>query len=352
LVPEAEVAVVLTGGGAGEGMPGEPVRVVLIMILLLLMVAGGSGTITARRFFPAVITGTTFLTGVAPEVRGLVMVPDPPATISSSKIIIKTTRTGSPGMPSPAPPPVSTTATSASGTNDAVSTTQCTTVMKAGTGSSLLRDALMLPKSPLPRAIISLNNNVKGTTFLHHNYASLPLLRDEHRESTSANKAMVKTTSINPHTSIPTTIALPQTPVPLNQLTSMANSSIQYAVSTSSPLTPPSSFSSTSSLLTEDEDEDFNDIKEELNLDDLDEIMLMGLMESKTPSDNADLIVKNEPPGSTTSVGDAIADLPLLDQSEDPYLNDGSDPLSSVLFGSDELDSTVHKWMEACESNL
>ena len=100
-----------------------------------------------------------------------------------------------------------------------------------------------------------------------------------------------------------------------------------------------------------DEDEDFNDIKEELNLDDLDEIMLMGLMESKTPSD-ADLIVKNEPPGSTTSVGDAIADLPLLDQSEDPYLNDGSDPLSSVLFGSDELDSTVHKWMEACESNL
>ena len=90
------------------------------------------------------------------------------------------------------PPPVSTTATtSASGTtNDAVSTTQCTTVMNvAGTGSSLLRDALMLPKSPLPRAIISLNNNVKGTTtFLHHNYASLPLLRDEHRESTSASK--------------------------------------------------------------------------------------------------------------------------------------------------------------------
>ena len=105
-----------------------------------------------------------------------------------------------------------------------------------------------------------------------------------------------------------------------------------------------------------DEDEDFNDIKEELNLDDLDEIMLMGLMEStKTPSSDADLIVKDEPPGSTTStcvMGDAIADLPLLDQSEDPYLNDGSDPLSSVLFGSDELDSTVHKWMEACESNL
>jgi len=226
----------------------------------------------------------------------------------------------------------------------------------AGTGSSLLRDALMLPKSPLPRAIISLNNNVKGTTtFLHHNYASLPLLRDEHRESTSASKTMVKPTSINPHTSIPTTIALPQTPVPLNQLTSMANSSIQYAVSTSSPLTPPSSFSSTSSLLTKDEDEDFNDIKEELNLDDLDEIMLMGLMEStKTPSSDADLIVKDEPPGSTTTcvMGDAIADLPLLDQSEDPYLNDGSDPLSSVLFGSDELDSTVHKWMEACESNL
>ena len=131
---------------------------------------------------------------MAGKKRRAVMVPDPPATIStSSKIVIKAARTGSPGMPSPAPPPpVSTTATtSASGTtNDAVSTTQCTTVMNvAGTGSSLLRDALMLPKSPLPRAIISLNNNVKGTTtFLHHNYASLPLLRDEHRESTSASK--------------------------------------------------------------------------------------------------------------------------------------------------------------------
>ena len=78
VVPEAEVvAVVLTGGGgAGEGMPGEPVRAALITILLLvLMVAGGSGTITARRFFPAIVTaGTTFLlTGVAPEVRVLVI---------------------------------------------------------------------------------------------------------------------------------------------------------------------------------------------------------------------------------------------------------------------------------------
>ena len=81
VVPEAEVvAVVLTGGGgAGEGMPGEPVRAALITILLLvLMVAGGSGTITARRFFPAVVTGTTLfagvlpVVGVAPEVRVLV----------------------------------------------------------------------------------------------------------------------------------------------------------------------------------------------------------------------------------------------------------------------------------------
>ena len=144
-------------------------------------------------------SGATPTTGSMPAKKGVpvttagkkrraVMITDPPATISSSKIVIKTARTGSPGMLSPAPPPVSTTATSASGTNDAVSTTQCTTVMNAGTGSSLLRDALMLPKSPLPRAIISLNNNVKGTTFLHHNYASLPLLRDEHRESTSASK--------------------------------------------------------------------------------------------------------------------------------------------------------------------
>ena len=88
--------------------------------------------------------------------------------------------------------------------------------------------------------------------------------------------------------------------------------------------------------LCRDEDEDFNDIKEDLI--DLDEIMLMGLVDSKTTDD---LIIKQEP-----------ISLPLLDQSEDPYLNDGSDPLSSVLFGSDELDNTVNKWMEACESNL
>ena len=37
---------------------------------------------------------------------------------------------------------------------------------------------------------------------------------------------------LNPHTSKPTTIALPQTPIPSNQLTPVASSSIQCAVST------------------------------------------------------------------------------------------------------------------------
>jgi hypothetical protein len=45
--------------------------------------------------------------------------------------------------------------------------------------------------------------------------------------------------------------------------------------------------------------------------------------------------------------------LPLLDQSEDPYLNDGQSVLhsSSTLFASEDLDNTVHKWLEICEAN-
>ena len=43
--------------------------------------------------------------------------------------------------------------------------------------------------------------------------------------------------------------------------------------------------------------------------------------------------------------------LPLLDQSDDPYLNEGDESLPLV---SDELDETVQKWMETCDgsSNL
>ena len=95
---------------------------------------------------------------------------------SGNKIVIKTRN----GMPTPSV--VSSTGGGAANANDSVTSTPCT-VMNSG---SLLRDALMLPKSPLPRAIISLNNNIKGT-FLHHNYASLPMIRDE-QEPTSVNK--------------------------------------------------------------------------------------------------------------------------------------------------------------------
>ena len=41
--------------------------------------------------------------------------------------------------------------------------------------------------------------------------------------------------------------------------------------------------------------------------------------------------------------------LPLLDQSDDPYLNEGDESLSFV---TDELDETVQKWMETCEGNF
>ena len=38
--------------------------------------------------------------------------------------------------------------------------------------------------------------------------------------------------------------------------------------------------------------------------------------------------------------------LPLLDQSDDPYLNHQGDTLPFV---TEELDDTVQKWMEACD---
>ena len=41
-------------------------------------------------------------------------------------------------------------------------------------------------------------------------------------------------------------------------------------------------------------------------------------------------------------------DLPLLDQSDDPYLNEGDG--CSLSFVTDELDETVQKWMETCEA--
>ena len=40
--------------------------------------------------------------------------------------------------------------------------------------------------------------------------------------------------------------------------------------------------------------------------------------------------------------------LPLLDQSDDPYLNEGDESLPLV---TDELDETVQKWMETCEGS-
>jgi len=74
------------------------------------------------------------------------------------------------------------------------------------------------------------------------------------------------------------------------------------------------------------------EVKEEADLND---IMLLGVVKSE---DCSSLLRED-------------SSLPLLlDQSEDPYLNEGG--LSSALFASDELDSTVLKWMEACEANL
>lgn len=66
----------------------------------------------------------------------------------------------------------------------------------------------------------------------------------------------------------------------------------------------------------------------------IDESMLLEMMEAKKPGDEA----KEGFGGPLT--------LPLLDQSDDPYLNEGGEPLSFV---TDELDETVQKWMESCD---
>ena len=49
-----------------------------------------------------------------------------------------------------------------------------------------------------------------------------------------------------------------------------------------------------------------------------------------------------------SSPGGGPLTLPLLDQSDDPYLNEGDESLPLV---TDELDETVQKWMETCEGS-
>lgn len=68
----------------------------------------------------------------------------------------------------------------------------------------------------------------------------------------------------------------------------------------------------------------------------IDDRMLLEMLDTKKGED----LVMHPMTAATLS-------FPLLDQSDDPYLNEGDESLSFV---SEELDETVQKWMENCNS--
>jgi len=77
----------------------------------------------------------------------------------------------------------------------------------------------------------------------------------------------------------------------------------------------------------------------------IDDSMLFEMMDPKRMSEVTDT---KELLSCRPSLTGSPLTLPLLDQSDDPCLNEG-DPLSFV---TDELDETVQKWMETCEGNF
>lgn len=76
----------------------------------------------------------------------------------------------------------------------------------------------------------------------------------------------------------------------------------------------------------------------------IDDSMLFEMMDPKRLSEVADT---RDLPGKS-ALSDSPLTLPLLDQSDDPCLNEGD----SLSFVTDELDETVQKWMETCEGNF
>ena len=173
------------------------------------------------------------------------------------------------------------------------------------------------------------------------------------------------------YSTLPTSIALPQTPVPLSQLTATTttnhnsnnnnninnnnnndnnNSSIHdnnqisntsdITLNSVSSMTPPFSSGSSSASTTRDNSDDIMD-----DLMNIDDSMLFEMMDPKRLSEMADTRDLPCKPAALTSAADSPLTLPLLDQSDDPCLNEGD----SLSFVTDELDETVQKWMETCE---
>jgi hypothetical protein len=110
-------------------------------------------------------------------------------------------------------------------------------------------------------------------------------------------------------------------------------------------MTPPSSSTSTTNIEDEDEDEaDSVDIIGELM--NIDNSLLLDMIDTvKKPA-----AVPQQASESADQVNNDQISLPLLDQSDDPYLNEGQD--EALSFVTEDLDETVQKWMETCEGSL
>eukprot|EP00093_Oithona_nana_P007379 07379.XXX_211065_209821_1 [CDS] Oithona nana genome sequencing. len=184
------------------------------------------------------------------------------------------------------------------------------TVMK-GRSSSLLREALLLPQRPLPRAYVLQSSS-------HHN-ATENRNQIENQSSSENHDRGVLMLLNQSSTALPSNVILPQIPVPLNELT-MSSSTL-------------SSSSSSDEIKSVIEDPLNKNYSMELeDFDSFDDSLLLDIIDRRKSQDK-----------------DMELSLPaLLDQSDDPYLNNQDNNDSLPFTVTEELDNTVQKWMEAC----
>lgn len=167
--------------------------------------------------------------------------------------------------------------------------TTTTTSSSSNLAPSLLRHALLLPKTPLPRASVA------------HHRGAVPINVEAAKRGGGGDQQYVSTL-------LPTTISLPQTPVPVALLR-------MSSCSTST---------STSSCSNNNSSGGTNDELDLIKVDEQQQQMMMLVN-------------------------------PLLDQSEDPCLNEGNNSCISKtsLFATItdlDLDNSVNKWLEICDS--
>lgn len=118
-------------------------------------------------------------------------------------------------------------------------------------------------------------------------------------------------------TALPSNVILPQIPVPLNELT-MSSSTL-------------SSSSSSDEIKSVIDPLNKNYNMELEDFDSFDDSLLLDIIDRRKSQDKDELSLPA-----------------LLDQSDDPYLNNQDNNDSLPFTVTEELDNTVQKWMEAC----